>query len=133
MHGTRDAALDLHQHYIEHLLELGPRQETFSPCLFHREGRGIRTFIHGDGCVSLGKGNRLKRLAEQLPTVYERKVQALGFEPQDEKLAKVFNRIISWSENGEGTCISYVIDPRHAELIVREGKFTTLSHSHRQW
>lgn len=61
MYGTRDAALNWHEHYRDHLISLGSDQGRASPCLFYHKDRGIRVFEHGDDYVSSGHGRRIKK------------------------------------------------------------------------
>ena len=53
MYGTRDAAQNWVEEYSQKLLEIGFTQGKASPCVFHHEGRAIRTDVHGDGYVRL--------------------------------------------------------------------------------
>ena len=59
MYGTRDAALNWHEHYRQHLIDLGFTQGTASPRLFYHPTRGIRKFVHGDDYVSVAHGEEL--------------------------------------------------------------------------
>ena len=46
MHGTRDAALNWHEHYRQHLMEIGFVQGKASLCVFKRHQKGIMVFMH---------------------------------------------------------------------------------------
>ena len=98
------------------MLEAGFKQGTAPPCSFHHEARSIRTYIHGDDYVSVGKDQDLQWLKKELEQTYGLKTQALGPETQDLKQVRVLNRIITLKNEG----IQYEADPRHVEILLRE-------------
>jgi hypothetical protein len=54
MYGTRMAADGWQEEYSTLLIELGFRQGTACPNLFHHESRGIKCSVHGDDFTSCG-------------------------------------------------------------------------------
>lgn len=48
MYGTRDAAVNWHDTYSQHLRDIGYRQCRTNPCLFYHKERELRTLVHGD-------------------------------------------------------------------------------------
>ena len=62
MYGTRDAAQNWASEYAEMLVAIGFVQGKASPCVFHHESPGIRTFVHGDDYVSTAMPEQLQWL-----------------------------------------------------------------------
>lgn len=120
MDGTRDTALNWHQHCKGHLEMIGFRQGTSNPCIFYHVDRNIRVFIHGDDYVASGSDLNLKWMAKEMPDKYECKVHILGPDIADESQVKNLNRMTTWHGKGKGPMITYEADPRHAEIIIRE-------------
>lgn len=120
MYGTRDAAMNWQEEYSRTLIENGFIQGIAAPCVFHHETRGIRTLVHGDDYVSVGKPQQLQWMKEMLEQHYKIKTQVLGPGENEVKELKIFNRIISWDGNRG---ITYEADPRHVEIMVEQLKF----------
>lgn len=100
----------------------GSKQARSTPGLFYHPDRGARAFIHGGDYVSAGKSTELEWIAANLKKEYECKVEVLGFEAQDFKQVKVFNRAISWVSNNAKDTIVYEAGPRHAGIIAKQFK-----------
>ena len=47
MYGTRDAAQNCYEEYLQQFAQIGFRQGLASPCVFYHPERGIRTYVHG--------------------------------------------------------------------------------------
>lgn len=60
MYGTRDAAMNWQAEYSQRLVDNGFKQGLVTPCVSHHPGRGIRTLVHGDDYVSIGKPEQLQ-------------------------------------------------------------------------
>lgn len=116
MYGTRDAALNWHHYYRDHLVKLGFQQGRASPCLFFRPEKEIRVFVHGDDYVSLGQGSELIWLKGAMEKAYECKTNIIGPTDQDEKAVKVLNRsthmALTWDHLRSR--------PEHAEIIAND-------------
>ena len=54
MYGTRDAAANWSEEYIERLLAVGFKAGIAPPCAFYHRERGLRAYIHGDDFVVVG-------------------------------------------------------------------------------
>ena len=54
LYGTRDAARNWEEKYVEVLSELGFVVGKSSPCLFWNEKRDLRSVIHGDDIATVG-------------------------------------------------------------------------------
>lgn len=78
MYGTRDAAQNGFTEYSQQLINIGFTQGLASPCVFHRKAKGIRTFVHGDDHISIGRPNDFKWMKARLDQKYEIKTQMLG-------------------------------------------------------
>ena len=77
MYGTRDAAQNWCQEYSGQLVKIGFEQGKASPCIFHHRERGIRSYVHGDDCVSIGKLGQMAWMKIQLENKYTVKTQIL--------------------------------------------------------
>lgn len=90
MYGTRRAAQNLYNECSSQLVRIGFQQGKASLCLFHRAGKGIRTYVHGDDYDSAGEPEQLTRRRRQLEQQYTGKTQTLGsgrpFVPFDAKM-----------------------------------------------
>ena len=120
MYGTRHAALNWHEHYIDHLEKLGFVQGRAIPCAFHNPARGIKLFVHGDDYVAGGRKTHLQWFGGQMSNANECKIQILGIDRGDSPHVKVLTRLISIQEERKQRMISYGVDPPHAEIIVKE-------------
>ena len=98
MYGTRDAAQNWFDQYSGHLKKIGFQQGKASPCTFYHADKGIRTYVHGDDYVSVGKPESLKWLRTALENSYTVKTQVLGPGPEDLKEVKILNRIVAWDQ-----------------------------------
>ena len=117
MYGTRDAAMNWQAEYSQRLIDNGFEQGKSNPCVFHHIGKGIRTLVHGDDYVSVGRPESLKWMEEMLAQKYKIKTQVLGPDEGHAKQIKILNRIISWDGNRG---VIYEADPRHAEIIIEQ-------------
>ena len=117
MYGTKDAATNWFEEYSRQLLEVGFKQVRASPCTFHHETRGIRTYVHGDAYVNAGMPKHLEWMKAELEKRYQVKTQMLG--PRDDHLrqVKIANRIIPWDEKSG---IGYEAESRHVEIITQQ-------------
>ena len=98
MYGTRDAAQNWYREYSGRLKDMGFTQGKASPCVFHHEPRGIRTYVHGDDYVSTAKSEQLQWMKTQLEKKYNVKTQTLGPGPNDQRQIKILNRIVTWHD-----------------------------------
>ena len=96
MYGTRDAAQNWFEEYSNQLCSVGFKQGRATLCIFHHPERSIRTMVHGDNYVSVGRLEDLKWMKTTLESKYQVKTQILGPQNEHEKQVKVFNRIITW-------------------------------------
>ena len=96
-------------------------QGKASPCVFHHQEGGIRTYVHGDDYVSTAKPDQLQWMKTQLEKKYIVKTQTLGPGPTDQTQIEICNRIVSWHDT-KG--IIYEVDPRHVEIIFKQLQLT---------
>ena len=66
MYGTRDAAQNWGEECAETMIKAGFVRGLASPCTFYHPQRKIRTYIHGDDYVAVGKGEQLLWLKKTL-------------------------------------------------------------------
>ena len=121
MYGTRDAAPNWYHEYSSQLINIGFQQGEASPCAFYHPERGIRTYIHGDGYVSIVKPQELKLMKMQLESKYTVKTETLGPGPEHKQQVTIHNRIVSWDDT-QG--ITHEADPRHTEIIIQQVQLT---------
>ena len=93
-----DAAQNWASEYADMLVSIGFTQGKASPCVFHHQQRGIRTFVHGDDYVSTAMPNELEWLKTSLEAKYQIKTQWLGPGEGYSKEVKILNRIVGWDE-----------------------------------
>ena len=121
MYGTRAAADGWHSEYASTLVDdLGFSIGDSSACVFHHAERGLRCSVHGDDITTSGPKNHLDWFKQELSKYYDlTEAHRLGPGPDDDKEARVLNRIVRWTEHG----IEYEADPRQAEKLIRDLKF----------
>ena len=78
MYGTRDAAQNWGEECAETMVHAGFKRGLASPCTFYHPTRQIRTYIHGDDYVPVGKGEQLEWLKATLEKKCGIKTQILG-------------------------------------------------------
>ena len=116
LYGTRDAPLNWHRTYRDHLLGLGFRQSRVSPCVFWHRDRRLRVLIHGDDYVCGGPRSQVAWFQKELSRKFKIKAEVLGPAAEEEKEVRILNRVLRWTATG----IEYEADPRHHEIIIRE-------------
>ena len=117
MYGTRDSAMNWQEEYSRRFVENGFSQGVATPCVFYHEGKGIRTLVHGDDYVSVGKPHHLRWMKGMLEEKYQIKTQVLGPNEGEVQQLKILNIIISWDGNRG---IVYEADLRHVEIIAEQ-------------
>ena len=116
MYGTLTAADDFQQGFTAVLEEeLGFAKGVSAPtCLCVMEPH-IDLAYHGDDIAILALKQDVDRVIARLQEFFDLSVKAiLGFEPGDDKQAKLLNRILTVQDQE----LIVEADPRHAELIV---------------
>ena len=117
MYGTRRAAEGWQDEYSSRLIEAGFTQGIASACVFQHEKRGIAVSVHGDDFTSTGPKDQLDWFEGMLKEHYELTVGGrLGPGANDDKEARVLNRIIRWKDHG----LEYEADPRQVERLLEE-------------
>ena len=120
MYGTRDAAQNWHNEYKQHLVDAGFHQGKASPCIFYHPEKKIRSYVHGDDCVSPGSPEALMWMQKKLEQKYQVKTQLLGPGEDHNRQLKIFNTVVTWHGH-KG--ITYEADLRHAELVIEQLSF----------
>ena len=115
LYGTRDAAANWERAYTAVLVQNGWVQGLATPCVFTHPS-GAKLVVHGDDFTFMGTDNTLDSCQKMMEDNFEVKIRGrLGPEPSDDKLIRILNRLMTWSDIG----ILYEGDPRHAEIIVQ--------------
>ena len=102
MYGTRAAADGWHGEYASTLVEeLGFSIGDSSACVFYHRQRGLRCSVHGDDLTTCGPKNQLDWFKGELEKHYELTgAHRLGPGAEDDKEARVLNRIVRWTPEG---------------------------------
>ncbi len=117
LYGTRDAATNWQEEVAREMRKWGFKRGRFNPCLYFNAHTGVRTLVHGDDFVSVGKRSAIKRLEEQLQERFEIKTTIVGRDEQREaREGKVLNRVIRLTRDGW----ELEADQRHGEMIIEE-------------
>ena len=118
MYGTRRAADGWQEEYSTMLIQdLGFKQGSSVPNVFHHAERGIFTSVHGDDFTSTGPCDQLNWMEAAIAERYEITIQPrLGPGDDDAKSGVVLNRIIRWCPEG----LEYEADPRQIERLIAE-------------
>ena len=117
MYGTRSAADGWQEEYSTLLVRLGFVQGLSSTNVFFHEQRQIAASVHGDDFTACGPADSLDWYEQAVAAEYEISVgPRLGPAPEDDKQARVLNRVITWYDDR----IEYEADPRQAERLIDE-------------
>ena len=116
MYAARDAAANCSGEYAQRLVEIGFKLGRATPCVLYHKEIGLRTYIHGDDFVIVGKPQELKWMQGRLERKYELTVEALWPDKGQQREVQVLNGAIRWRQG----CIEYEADPRHAQLALQQ-------------
>ena len=118
MYGTRRAGDGWHCEYSEQLVEkMGFVKGDASSCIFRHDERGLITSVYGDDFTTTGPKESLDWFRQELERKYELVETArLGPAAEDDKEARILNRIIRWTPEG----LEYEADPRQAEQLCKD-------------
>ena len=135
LYGTRDAALNFQQEVKRFMRSTGFHVGGYNVCTYNHPGRKMKTMVHGDDFVTVGKRRDVKWLESKMKERFEIKTTIIGNGKEDCKEGKVLNRIIRRNESGW----EYEADQRHAELIVKTLKLeesksvSTAGEDEKEW
>ena len=117
MYGTRDAASNWEDCYMEFAREIGFNNGIASPCIFKHKTIRLWLTVHGDDFTLLGSDEDLDWFESMIKEKFEVKVRGrLGPGLSDTKSIRILNRIIEWTPDG----LWHEADQRHAEIFVKE-------------
>ena len=117
MYGCRDAGVNWELEIARVMTKFGFMQGLSSPCVYWHPDRDIRTAIHGDDFVSVGKAADLKWLHEGLAKEWTTVVRGVLGPPEDSECCHeivILNRLLTWTAEG----VEWEADPRHVDLLV---------------
>ena len=120
LYGTRPAASNWEETYSTYLEEIEFLKGKASACCFHHPKRDIKSMVHGDDFVTVGRLSHLEWMRNLLQTKFEVKWEILGPCQEHKKEIKVLNRSIRWTDRG----IIYEADPRHAQKMIEQMSLT---------
>ena len=116
LYGTRDAAQNWENEYINFMKEVGFDSGISSPCIFEHKLGGIKAVVHGDDFTLTGTRNDLDWLKSRMESKFEIKHKGRMGPRPDMKSVRILNRVITWTDQG----IEYESDQRHAEIIIKQ-------------
>lgn len=115
--GTRDAAQNWEDMYMEFMHELGFYSGKVTPCMFWHKSRDIRVNIHGDDFTVLAREEQLDWFRSEISNKLNVKVRGrIGPDITDAKSIIILNRIVTWTPSG----IKYEADQRHGQIIFKQ-------------
>ena len=116
MYGTRDAASNWEQAYMNFMSKCGFSIGKVTPCLFCHQARQLIVEVHGDDFTNTGGEEVLDWFKSKLDESFQFKHQArLGPDKHDDENVNILNRIMTWDA---GFGIQYEADQRHGEILV---------------
>ena len=117
MYGTRDAASNWEDCYMEFASDIGFASGEASPCVFKHRSRRLWLTVHGDDFTFCGVEEELMWIKGKSESWFEIKVKGiLDVGPEDDKEIVILGRIVKWGEDG----IRYQADPKHVQAALRE-------------
>ena len=119
LYGTRDAATNWEFAVRDLLVGLGFVQGVASPCNYWHPQRKTRTTVHGDDFTTLGTFKEAQWFHESVAKMWNVEVRGILGPPGRRgciSTMRHLNRIVSWTHEG----ITWELDPRHVELLVRD-------------
>ena len=117
MYGTRDAAQNWENEYIDFITSIGFIKGLSTPCVFYHKERNIRVVVHGDDFTVLAYNEGVMWFRQEIQKRYEVKLRGcIGSDKKDLKEMSILNRVIEWTSEG----IIYEADQRHADIIIRD-------------
>jgi len=123
LYGTLTAADDYQRGFTLVLEdEIGFARGMSAPTCLHKGEEGLDTssvdmVYHGDDIALLGLAGPVQHVISDLKKTFDVVVKAvLGFEPGDDKVGRLLNRILTIKD--DIGALQVEADPRHAELIV---------------
>jgi len=119
MYGTRDAASNWEDCYMDFARSIGFESGLASPCVFKHKTKKLWLTVHGDDFTLLGSDHDLNWFETQIKEKFEVKLRGRlgpGVKKEEDQSIRILNRIIEWNKDG----LWYEADQRHAEILVRE-------------
>ena len=133
MYGTKDAGACFDTKCEEVMRSLGFEIGTFSPCLYHHPGTGLKVFRHGDDFITCGSRAQAREFHESAGRhLLLKHVATLGPSSAlgDSQEVRCLNRIIRWARPPYSSTeehIEYEPDPRHVEIVIANMGLSTTS------
>ena len=113
LYGTRDAAINFQKEVRKVMGNNGFSNGRYNVSTYYNQTRGLRTMVHGDDFVTVGKLEEVNWLKKQLDARFELKTKIIGKDHESE--ARVLNRIVRQTPEGW----EYEADQRHAETLIK--------------
>ena len=65
LYGTRDAATNWQEEVARSMAGWGFKRSTYNPCLYWNQMTGVRTLVHGDDFMSVGRRSAVEKFEKQ--------------------------------------------------------------------
>lgn len=116
LYGTRDAATNSQEEIARLLVSNGFIRGKYNPCLYHHPGKQLKTLVHGDDFVTVGRRSVVKDFDKLLNSRSSIKTVVVGdgSDAGEAQESRILNRLIRWTPEG----LEMEADQRHAEMII---------------
>ena len=115
LYGTRDAAANFQAEVRRWMCSIGFKVGKYNASTFHHEGRKLKTMIHGDDFVTVGRRQDNEWFKNKMQKRFEIKTTVIGGGEDEEREGRVLNRVVRRTEEGW----QYEGDQRHAEVVAK--------------
>ena len=103
MYGTRDAASNWEDGYMDFAKGIGFESGLASPCVFKHRTRKLWLTVHGDDFTLLGSDCDLDWFERKIKEEFEVKIRGRlgpGGKKAEDQSIRILNRIIEWNREG---------------------------------
>ena len=115
LYGTRDAAANFQEEVQKMMRKAGFIVSRYNPVTFFHPGQGLRTLVHGDDFITVGKETNVEWFRGVLRARFDVSTTVVGLGAVQVREAKVLNRIVRVDHAGW----YYEADQRHGEVIIK--------------
>ena len=118
LYGTRDAANNWQEEIAKFMLGDGFTRGKYNPCLYWHPKRRVKSLVHGDDFVSVGRRSAVYEFNRRLASRFEIKTCVIGTDTKKGEVSegKVLNRMVRCTDQG----FELEADPCHAEIIIEQ-------------
>ena len=102
LYGTRDAVNNWQEEIAKFMGQNGFDRGKYNPCLYSHRRTGVKSLVHGDDFVSVGRRSAIKEFNTKLAKRFDIKTTVIGNRSDlgETNEGKVLNRIVRHTEHG---------------------------------